>query len=462
VARVDGRRRSPADDVNGSGYAKTPDGAHLAYSVMGSGPIDLFFAGGFTLSMESRDEEPHLAHVSRRLAAFSRLIRFDARGIGASDPLDGGVPRTPEQHADDYLTVLDAVGSERAVLMMESGNVGGVVELAVTRPDRVQALVLVNTAARYFQSDDYLEGIPAEMLEGFLAENMDPDAEWTIDGESGDVDLIVASLADDVRFREWWIRASRRGASPATARALVGGNLRVDARRRLPEVTQPTLVLHTRHNGFVPPPLGRYLGEHIPGAKLVWLDCRDNSMMGLDADVYIDEIEEFLTGRRSGSVERVLASVLFSDIVDSTGRAAALGDKEWRALLDTHDAIVRGEIVRYGGREVNTTGDGFVGAFDSPTQAVRAGLAMVASAGASGVAIRVGIHTGEVEKRGEDLAGLTVHIAARVGSLAASGEVLVSRTVRDLVAGSGLRFVARGEHELKGVPDTWQLFALEG
>jgi class 3 adenylate cyclase len=291
---------------------------------------------------------------------------------------------------------------------------------------------------------------------------MDPEREWRVDGDSGDLELIVPSLADDPRFRDWWTRASRRGASPGSARALVGANVRADVRHRLPEITVPTLVLHARRNRFIPLAMGRYMANHIPDAKFAIIDTGDNAFWGRDADLYLDEIEEFLTGRRTAYVERVLQTVLFTDIVDSTGRAAALGDKQWRTLLDTHDAIVRADFARYGGREVNTTGDGFVGAFDSPTQAVRAAQAMVANAAGSGVAIRVGVHTGEVEKRGEDLAGLTVHIAARVGALAASGEVLVSRTVRDLVAGSELRFADRGEHELKGVPDTWQLFALEG
>jgi len=219
--------------------------------------------------------------------------------------------------------------------------------------------------------------------------------------------------------------------------------------------------LHSARNGFVPVALGRYLAEHINGARFVELASSDSVPWGDIADTVVDEIEEFLTGRRSGTVDRVLATVLFTDIVDSTGRAAALGDRAWRSMLDDHDAIVRRELRRFGGREVNTTGDGFVGAFDSPTQAVRAGRAIVTAAAASGVAIRVGIHTGECERRGDDLAGLAVHIAARVAGLAASGEVLVSRTVRDLSGGSELRFEDSGDHELKGVPERWQLFAVE-
>jgi class 3 adenylate cyclase len=442
-----------------TGYAKTRDGAHLAYAVTGSGPIDLLYVGGYTISIESSEEEPHVAHLVRRLASFSRLIRFDARGIGSSDPIDLARPPTPVTQCADILAVLDAAESAQAALVADTGG-GGAIELAATRPERVRALVLVNSAARYLQADDYPEGYPLQVVEQFLDENFDPDAEWTLD-DSDDVDLLVATLKDDVRFRDWWTRTSRRSASPATARALIGSNVRSDVRHRLPEVTAPTLVVHARHNQFVPVAFARYLGRAIAGATLVELDCRDNSMFGLDADVYLDQIEEFLTGKRGTGVELVLATVLFTDIVDSTGRAASLGDREWSGLLDTHDALVRQEIDRFGGREVNTTGDGFLGLFESPTQAVRAGRAIVESAASKGVAIRVGVHTGECERRGNDLAGLAVHIAARVAALAVSGEVLVSRTVRDLVVGSQLTFVPRGEHDLKGVPDTWQLFALE-
>ena len=231
-------------------------------------------------------------------------------------------------------------------------------------------------------------------------------------------------------------------------------------RDRLAQIKAPTLVLHSVGNRFCPVDLGRYLGDHIPNAKFVEIASDDDAIWGLDVDDYIDHIEEFVTGRRGSGAERVLATVLFSDIVASTERAAALGDRAWRAL-DAHDSIVRAELVRYGGREVNTTGDGFVASFASPTQAVACGRAIVDAAAAAQVLVRVGIHTGECEQRGNDIAGLAVHIAARVGALAAPGEVLASRTVRDLVGGSGLRFTDRGEYELKGIPDAWHLFALE-
>jgi class 3 adenylate cyclase len=445
------------DDVQR--YAKS-GGAHLAYSVMGEGPIDMLYASTFSLSIDSFDEEPHAAHYFRRLASFSRLVRYDVRGVGLSDPIDSSAIPTVASAARDLEAVLDACGLDRAVIVADAGGGLAAIELAATRGERVSALVLVNTTARVIAADDYPHGHPREVIEGFLEENFDPDASWSQDG-ADDLALIAPSMRDDAQFRTWWARASRRGASPASARAMITMVALADVRERLAEVEVPTLVIHRAHNLFTPAAGGRYLAEHIRGARYVELPGADQAPWTVGADEIIDEIEDFLIGHRSGGGERTLATVLFTDIVDSTGRAAALGDAAWRAYLDAHDAIVRSELRRYGGREVNTTGDGFLGAFESPTQAVRCAHAIVTTSASHGIAVRAGAHTGECERRGTDLAGLTVHIAARVAGLAASGEVLVSRTVRDLVAGSGLRFADRGEHQLKGVPETWQLFALE-
>jgi class 3 adenylate cyclase len=443
-------------------YARTVDGAHIAYSIAGAGAIDVVYTGGYMISIDSYDDEPHVAHMWRRIASFSRLVRFDMRGVGLSDSIDANRPPTIAEAAADILTVIDAIGATRVCLVGDSGAGSPAIELAATHPERLHSLVLVNSAARYARGDDYPYGYPPEFIANFLAQNTDPMEHWTTDDDGGDdVALIVPSLADDVRFREWWTRASRRGASPATARAIVGRNTWVDMRERLAQISAPTLVLHGRENLFVPVDLGRYLGANIPNATYVEIASADSAMWGSEVDAYVDQIEEFVTGRRTSSAERVLATVLFSDIVGSTERAASLGDRAWRALLDAHDAIVRAELARYGGREVNTTGDGFVAAFDSPTAAVACGRAIVHAAADAQVPVRVGIHTGECERRGDDLAGLAVHIAARVGALAVPGEVLTSRTVRDLVSGSDLRFVDRGTHQLKGVPDAWQLFALE-
>jgi class 3 adenylate cyclase len=440
------------------GYARS-GGAHLAYSVVGTGAVDLLYVSTFTLSIDSLDEEPHSAHYFRRLASFSRLIRFDLRGVGLSDPIDTADPSTPASAARDIEAVLDACTVDRAVIVADSGGIAAI-EFAATRPQRVTALVLVNGCARAMADEDYPHGHPREFIESFLEQNPDPNESWTLAGDD-DLALIAPSMRTDAQFRAWWVRASARAASPASARAIIGMTARADVRDRLSEIATPTLVIHRTDNVFLPVGLGRYLGEHIPGARYVELPGADHAPWTVGADEIVDEIEEFVTGQRSGGGERTLATVLFTDIVDSTGRAAALGDAAWRALLDSHDAIVRSELRRYGGREINTTGDGFLGAFDSPTQAVRCAHAIVASSAAQGIAVRAGAHTGECERRGDDLAGLTVHIAARVAALAASGEVLVSRTVRDLVVGSGFRFIDRGEHDLKGVPESWQLFAVE-
>jgi class 3 adenylate cyclase len=441
------------------GYAKSA-GAHLAYSVVGSGDLDLLYVSHFTLSIDSLDDEPHAAHYFRRLAAFSRLVRFDVRGVGLSDPIDMGDPPTVESAARDIEAVMDACHLDRAAVVADGGAQVAAIEFAATRPERVVALVVVNGAARVMADEGYPDGYPREFIERFLEQNMDPDQSWTQDG-AGDLALIAPSMLDDAHFRAWWMRASARAASPASARALLSLSAWADVRDRLPDVHVRTLIIHRAENMFLPVSLGRYMADHIPSARFIELPGADHAPWTRGADEIVDEIEEFLTGRRSGGGERTLATVLFTDIVDSTGRAAAIGDAAWRSYLDTHDAIVRSELHRYGGREVNTTGDGFLAAFESPTQAVRCAHAIVTSSAAQGIAVRAGMHTGECERRGNDLAGLAVHIAARVAALAASGEVLVSRTVQDLVSGSGLHFLDRGDHELKGVPEVWRLFALQ-
>jgi class 3 adenylate cyclase len=441
-------------------YTRSGD-HHLAYEAEGEGDVDILHMTSMMMAIDSFGSEPNASRYYRRLRSFARVIHYDPRGIGRSDPLDPNEPNSIERAARDAIAVLDAADAQRVAIVAWSGAGAIGVHLAVRYPDRVSALVLGDTFARLKDAPDYPEGVPAEIIDGFVRDNPDPDAEWDLEG-SDDIELLAPSMAGDPHFREWLTEASRRSASPATARTYLTMTANADVRDELPEVAVPTLVLHRRRNRFTPVRLGRYLADHIAGAKLVVLPGADQLTWTVESDALLDEIEEFLTGRRSAVPERVLVTVVFTDIVDSTGRAASLGDHAWRALLDRHDSIVRDEIRRWGGREVNTTGDGFLSSFDSPTQAVRAAQAMVEAAQANGIAIRAGMHTGECERRGDDLAGMTVHIAARVAALAASGEVLVSRTVRDLVSGSDLRFVSRGDHELKGVADTWQLFALQG
>ena len=431
--------------------------AHIAFDTVGSGPIDLLhISSGVMVPIDVVDEEPRVARYYRRLASFARVIHFDPRGIGRSDPLD------PERNttagaAEDALAVLDAAGSSTAAIVGWFGGGPIAIELAATHPARVSSLVLLNTHARLIEGDDYPLGIPRERIEAFLDQS--PDTPWTIAG-TDDVTLLAPSMANDVRFRDWVLRAAARAASPASAHLHNTMICHADVRELLPSISAPTLVLHREGNRFMPRRFGRYLAEHLDGARLVEIPGTDHMPWTGDADALLDEIEEFLTGQRHGSADRVLTTVLFTDIVDSTARAGMLGDEAWRRELDTHDSIVRGQLGRLDGREVNTTGDGFVAMFDIPSAAVRAALAILDATSAAGFALRAGIHTGECERRGDDLAGMAVHIAARVCGRAQAGEVLVSRTVRDVVTGSGLVFESRGTFELKGLPHPWELFAL--
>ena len=440
-------------------YARS-NGHHIAYDTLGDGPFDLLHLTGFILPIDSFDEEPHVARYHRRLSSFARVIVFDARGIGLSDPVDASYPNTVNAAASDAVAVLDALECEQAAVVGWGANGAIAIEIAARWPDRVSALVVGNTYARLTATEGYGEGLPPEIVAGFLRDNPDPETRWNLEGDD-DVALFAPSLANDDRFREWVTRASRRGASPGSARAYLELTTGADVRDELARVQAPTLVLHNVENAFTPRRLGRYIAAHIPGARFVLIPGADHMPWAASADAIVDEIEEFFTGQRLGSSDRVLATVVFTDIVDSTERASALGDVAWHELLDAHDAIVRAQLARFGGHEVNTTGDGFVATFSLPTSAVRAATAIVEATRASGISVRVGVHTGECERRGDDVAGLAVHIAARVGAHARPCEVLVSRTVCDTVTGSGLAFESRGAFELKGVPQQWELFAVQ-
>jgi class 3 adenylate cyclase len=440
-------------------YARLGE-SHLAYDTIGDGPIDVLHFVGFILPIDALEEEPHAARYYRRLASFSRVIHFDPRGLGQSDPYEADAPRTVAAAADDALAILDAVGSDQAAVVVWGAASPIAIELAARAPHRVSALVLGNPYARLTAAEDYPEGVASELVEGFLRDNPDPETEWSLEG-SGDVELFAPSMARDVRFRDWIQRASRRAASPANARAYLALTVGADVRDRLADIRARTLVLHAEQNRFVPRRLGRYVAAHIPDAQLVMVPGADHVPWTATSDLVLDEIEEFLTGQRHGSADRVLTTVLFTDLVDSTRRAVEMGDAAWRRELDAHDAVVRAQLGRLGGREVNTTGDGFVATFDAPTSAVRAAIAIIEAAHVAGFSVRAGIHTGECERRGDDLAGLAVHIAARVAAKAGTGEVLVSRTVCDVVAGSGLHLESRGEYDLKGVPSRWELFAVQ-
>ena len=387
------------------------------------------------------------------LASFARVINFDRRGSGLSDPV-ADAP-TLEQRMDDVRAVMDAVGSERAALMGISEGVSMCILFAATHPARTQALVAYGGMARATADDDYPWASPAAALIESGTELLGP--HW---GQGASVEFAAPSQADNPDTRAFFGRLERSTASPGMLRSLVQMFLDIDVRDVVPTVHVPALVLHRRHDLLVNVGNGRWLAEHLPDARLVELPGEDHNPWYQDADIIIGEIQKFLTGTR-GSVEaeRTLATVLFTDIVDSTRTAAELGDERWRQLLERHHRIVREAIVGFGGREVKSIGDGFMATFDGPARAIRCALAIVEASADAGLRVRAGVHTGECEVMGNDIGGIAVHIAARVSALAEPSEVLVSRTVKDLVAGSGVDFADRGTHTLKGVPDTWQLYA---
>jgi class 3 adenylate cyclase/pimeloyl-ACP methyl ester carboxylesterase len=431
-------------------------GAYIAYEALGSGPRDILVVMDGSISIDSMLDEPRLARCMARLNSFGRLIRFDRRGIGLSDPISADSPPTLEQWVDDAIAVLDAVGTERAVVLA-SGYLSHVgLLLAATRPERVESLVVVNGHARSRWDVDYPAGLRVTDVDGDIARITDPSTEndWVF--------TVAPSAAHDPHFRRWWDETGRRGASPATARALLRVMGESDVRPVLPTIQAPTLVVHLRDSIPFPLPWGRYLAEHVRGAQWVEVPGTDGFWWFSDSAAQVlDHIEEFVTGERSTPLtNRLLATILFTDIVSSTEQLSAIGDERWQQVLDRFDAAVRRQLARFRGVEVKTTGDGFVATFDGPARAVGCASAIRDSARQLGLEVRSGVHTGEIELRGNDIAGIGVHIAARVGALAKPSSVWVSRTVTDLVVGSGIRFEALGDHELKGVPGTWTLYAV--
>jgi class 3 adenylate cyclase len=430
--------------------------ADVAYQVIGEGPRDLLVFNPLGPNIEVAWLIPEVSEFFTRLASFSRLIIFDRRGVGASDNIPRHAIPTWEDFSEDAGAVLDAAGSTQAAIFasLETGPMA--LLFAATHPDRVHTLVLSDTYARYLVADDYPIGVAPEALDALVE---------TVTTGWGTPDLsrlVFPSRADDPEFLDRMGRMARSSVTPRLAAAQYDYILRhIDVRQSLPLIRVPTLVLHSRENNFLPLVLGRHLAAQIAGARFVELPGADLPF-GDNATRIADEIAEFLTGQRPREIERVLATVLFTDIVDSTSRAASLGDRRWHSTLDAHDRTVRDQLRRFRGNEINTTGDGFVASFDGPARAIHCGQAIIEATGALGVETRIGLHTGECEVRGDDLGGLAVHIAARVGALARPGEVLVSSTVKDLVVGSGIEFTARGEHELKGIPESWNLFGVKG
>jgi class 3 adenylate cyclase len=445
-------------DVPDTRYAKTADGVHIAYQVTGDGPPDLVFLSSGGSHVEQAWGLPSFARVFRRFASFSRLIRFDPRGFGLSDPFNVAEWPSLEQQAAEMAVVLDAAGSERAAVAAQ--QVGGLLAIffAATYPTRTSALVLDGCTARFTYAPDCPWGLPEEVIAAGVGTLDD----WAAGSRDSDLEYLAPSAKGDLEFASQWKRYSRSVGSPAIARAMAEMFLLADVRAVLSAVQAPTLVVYRRDDQFLGKPHATYLAEHIAGAKLVEVPGEDNLIFAGDSDADVDEIEEFLTGVRHGpETDRVLATVLFTDIVESTEHAARLGDHAWRELLDAHDRVVRRQLERFRGREVNTVGDGFLATFDGPGRAITCACAIRDDVRALGIEVRAGLHTGEVEVRGNDIAGVAVHIGARVAALAGPGEALVSGAVPPLVVGSGIQFADRGEHELKGVPGLWHLFAVQ-
>ncbi len=436
-------------------YAQA-DGASLAYQVIGDGPLDLLFLPGWISQVEHLWELPALRRFLERLAAFSRVVIFDRRGGGLSDRVLGQY--SVAQDAEDALAVLDAAGSERAALLTYSlGGPAGAL-LAADHPERVGALVMYASIARTSWAPDYEWALTSEQR----VEAAERAAGLWGDPANPAVTLFAPSMAEDPSLVAWFARLQRLAASPGEARAMARASVDLDVRDVLPRINVPTLVMHRRGERVWDLRHSRYLAEHIPGARYVELEGSDSFPFFGDSDAILEEIEEFLTGARSrGQLARALLTVMFTDIVDSTARAAELGDGRWRDLLARHDEAVRKELDRFGGRAVKTVGDGFLATFDGPpSRALRCALAITTVARELGVEVRVGMHTGECELIGDDVGGMAVHLASRVVGLAQAGEVLASGTVFGTVVGGPFTFEDRGLHELKGVPGRWPLFRL--
>jgi pimeloyl-ACP methyl ester carboxylesterase len=434
-------------------YTKSGD-INIAYQVVGDGPIDLVYVPGWLSHIEYVWENPTCAHFFNRVSSFARLIFFDKRGSGLSDR-DVGFA-TLDERMDDMRAVMDAVDSERAALfgVSEGGSMSAL--FAATYPERTVALILHACFAKRLWSEDYPWGPTPEARENWVDTMV---REW---GEDSDVGFFFPSEIDNPQFRSWFGTYRRYAASPQSAYTLGRLNSEIDIRTILPAINVPTLVTHRRGDRHVKIEEGRYLAEHIPDAKFIELPGDDHGIFAGDVDQIVDEIEEFLTGiRRGPDRDRVLLTVLFTDIVDSTSKALELGDRRWNELLERHNAILRRQLRLFRGREVKMTGDGVLAAFDGPARAVQCAIAIRGELRALEINVRAGVHTGECEQRADDLGGIAVHIAARIMDKASAGEVLASSTVKDLVIGSGLAFSERAEETLKGVPGTWRLFTVK-
>jgi class 3 adenylate cyclase/pimeloyl-ACP methyl ester carboxylesterase len=432
-------------------YAKAPDGTSIAYQVIGDGPVDLVYASGIWSNVEVMWEDPWWAHFLERLAKFSRLILFDMRGVGLSDR--GPEPPVLELQRDDVGAVMDGAGSADAIVFGGARAATMAILFAATHPDRTKALVLYAPVAKTVSTHDFPYGKTPEeqrvFFERFVREV----------GTGRNLKLQAPSVAEDERFVKWWARFERLVASPSAYEELARIFTDVDVRNVLPVIHVPALVIHREDDAIVLKRQARYVADQIQGATYVEFPGQDHLPFVGDADAIVDEVEQFVTGRRPvRETDKVLATVLFTDIVDSTRRQAELGDRGWKKLLELHHATVRDLLRQYRGEEQDTAGDGFYVRFDGPARAIRCAQDIVEMIRPLGIEVRAGLHTGECEIVDGKCSGLSVSIGARVMANAGPSEVLVSRTVKDLTAGSGLTFHDAGEHELKGVPDRWHLY----
>ena len=434
-------------------YAKYGD-LHVAYQVLGQGPPDIILVAPYITHVEAIWDMPYMAPYLRGLARIGRLVLFDAVGSGLSDPLPGLRP-TIDSWTSDVHAVMDAVGISHATIHGYDSAGASAMLFAATCPERVSTLVLINTFARALWAEDYSVGAAPELLDPFIDDYVEQWGSGTLLRRY----MPSADLsAEDIERHAWY---ERQIASPGAVRAHLTRVANTDVREALPLIQAPTLVVHRTENQTVPVEWGRDFAARIPSAKYVELPGDEHILYGRDGEAVLGEIREFVTGiREAPATDRVLATILFTDIVHSTQRAAELGDQRWRDLLDEHDAVVRTAVRRFQGKLIKTTGDGVLATFDGPTRAIEAARAIARAAAGLDLQIRAGLHTGECELRGDDVGGIAVHIASRVVALAGAGDVVVSRTVKDLAVGSGIEFTDHGVHTLKGVPDTWQLFTV--
>jgi pimeloyl-ACP methyl ester carboxylesterase len=427
---------------------------NIAYQVIGDGPIDLVFVMGWISNIDEFWTEPSFARFLERLAKFSRLIVFDKRGTGLSDRVDDKHLPTIEQRMDDVRAVMDAAGSQKAALLGISE--GGPMSLvfAATYPERTHCVITFGSYARPIPGPEHPWGRTAAQLEGLYA---DIQANWG--RHPVGLDARFPSRAKDEAFRQWWTRYLVKSVTPRAAIALTKMNMEIDIRSALPAISVPALIMHRTGDRALPVECSRFMAKHIRGAKLVEFPGDDHTPWTTDMERIVAEMETFITGTRPvEEADRVLATVMFADIVDSTSRAAAIGDRAWTRELEQFYGIARRQLERFRGREIDTAGDGYFATFDGPARAVRCAQTLTKEVAQLGLTIRAGLHTGEVEVLGDKVGGIAVHIGARVASHAAPGEVVVSNTVKDLVAGSGLQFEDRGVRPLKGVPGEWRLY----